>query len=226
VTDLRLSRVFWIGAAAILVVAALIGIAALLKSDFTETDGQILLTLLALLVASGTAVAGLSLVERESSAEIGWGAVAVSTLSFALITASTWEGLDSETLAKAAGTAAIALTATLLGTTQLVLHAGNLRAIVIGTWLALALAFGLTTIGLWAESDAGVWKAAGTLWILGLLGWLLVPVLQRFTAAGASATDVRILASLEDVELVAIRSGQGLDVRLAAGERLALRRRT
>ena len=56
-TRLRLTRIFWIGAAATLVVAALIGVAGLLRSEFTETDGQILLTLLTLLVAGGAAVA-------------------------------------------------------------------------------------------------------------------------------------------------------------------------
>ncbi len=65
-TRVRLSRIFWIGAAATLVVAALIGVAGLLRSEFTETDGQILLTLVTLLVAGGAALAGLALVERAT----------------------------------------------------------------------------------------------------------------------------------------------------------------
>ena len=36
---IRYARIFWIGAAGILVLAALIGVSALLRSDFTETDG-------------------------------------------------------------------------------------------------------------------------------------------------------------------------------------------
>ena len=223
----RLARTFWIGAAAILVVAALIGIAGLLRSDFTDTDGKILLTLLALLVSSGTAVAGLTLVERDSLAAVGWGAVVVSVLSFALITATTWDDFDSETLGKLGGTAALALIATLLGTTQLMLHRGRFTALVAGTWLALWLAFAVTTSGIWAESNGdSLWKAAGTFWILGLLGWLLLPVLQRFSSAGIELAALRVLGELDGVELVASRSPvAGVAVEAPpAGERLYLRR--
>ena len=66
----------------------------------------------------------------------------------------------------------------------------------------------------------------GTFWILGLLGWLLVPVLQRFTAAGESASGIRVLAALDGVELVASRDAlEGVQIEApAAGERLVLRR--
>jgi hypothetical protein len=63
------------------------------------------------------------------------------------------------------------------------------------------------------------------LWILAGLAYLLVPVLQRFTATAASTAD-RVLATLDDVELVATRSGSGLAFDLAPGERLTLRRRS
>ena len=151
----RYARIFWIGAAGVLVLAALIGISSLLRSDFTETDWQILLTLFALVVASGTAVAGLTVAERGHTA-IGWGAVTVALVSFVFIGTSTWEGFDSETLGRLAGTAALALVA---------------------------------------------------------------------TQAGAPATGLRVLASLDDVELGATRSGQGLAVELQPGERLVLRKR-
>jgi hypothetical protein len=40
----RLTRIFWIGAATILVVAALIAITAVAGGNFSSTDGKILLT--------------------------------------------------------------------------------------------------------------------------------------------------------------------------------------
>ena len=64
IAGVRYARLFWIGAAGAVVLAALIGISALLRSDFTETDGQVLLTMLVLLVSSGTAVAGLTIAEQ------------------------------------------------------------------------------------------------------------------------------------------------------------------
>ncbi len=59
------------------------------------------------------------------------------------------------------------------------------------------------------------------------MGWILLPVLQRFTAAALVPTsgELRVLTALDDVELVATRSSGGLDVQLERGERLLLRRR-
>ena len=63
-TRARLSRIFWTGAAAILVVAALVAITAVVGGSFSPSDGKTLLTLGVLLLAGATAFAGLSLVER------------------------------------------------------------------------------------------------------------------------------------------------------------------
>jgi hypothetical protein len=225
IAGVRYARIFWIGAAGAVVLSALIGISALVRAEFTETDGQILLTLLALLVSSGTAVAGLTVAERGHTA-VGGVAVAVAAVSFFFIGTATWEGFDNETLAKVAGTSALALIATLLCTTQLVLHRGRHGWVVLVTWTALLLALVATSTGLWQENaDDGLWKVAGSCWIVGLMGWILLPVLQRFSDAAVGAADLRVLATLDDVELVATRSSQGLDVRLDRGERLLLRRR-
>ena len=227
-TRVRLSRIFWIGAAATLVVAALIGVAGLLRSEFTETDGKVLLTLVTLLVAGGAALAGLALIERSKFVVFGWFATVVAVASFVLITAATWRDFDDDGLTRLAGVAAVALIAVLLVSTQMLLHRGRLKVVVVGTWLALALAVSGTTVGILrrVRERRTLWKAVGTFWILGLLGWLLVPVLQRFTAAGTSATGIRVLAVLDGVELVASRNAlDGVQVDApAAGERLVLRR--
>lgn len=223
-TGIRYARIFWIGAAGALVVAALIGISALLSSDFSETDWQILLTLLALVVASGTATAGLAVSERGHTT-VGWGGVALALAAFVVIAAATWDAFDSESLAKLAGTAAFALIATLLCVTQLVLHRGVHTWIVFVTWAGLVLAFGLSTGALWNE-DGDTWQGAASAWIVGVVGWLLLPVLQRFAAAGAPPDAERVLAELDGVEVVATRSSEGAAVELRPGERLVLRRRS
>ena len=223
-TGSRYARIFWIGAAGALVLAALIGISSLLRSDFSETDWQILLTLLALTVSAGTAVAGLNVTERGHGVA-GWTAVAVALVAFVFIAGATWNEFDDETLAKLAGTAAFGLVATLLGITQLVLHRGRHAWVIAITWAALALAFLLSTSALWNESGE-TWKVAASFWIVGMVGWLNLPVLQRFSAAAAQTGHERVLAALDDVELVATRSGSGVAVDLAPGERLALRRRS
>ncbi|HJR94592.1 MAG TPA: hypothetical protein VJ807_04100 [Gaiellaceae bacterium] len=222
-TGVRYARFFWIGAAGALVLAALIGISSLLRSEFSETDWQILLTLISLIVSAGTAVAGLSVAERGHSA-LGWSAVVVAGVSFCLIATATWDEFDSETLAELAGTAAFGLVATLLAATQLVLHRGRHAWLLAVTWVALALAFVLSTSAVLRESG-DTWKVAASCWIVGLVGWLNLPVLQRFSAAATPPVGERVLAALDDVELVATRTGDALAIDLAPGERLVLRRR-
>ena len=195
----------------------------MLRSDFSETDWHILLTLLTLIVSAGTAVAGLSVAERGHVA-IGWGAVTVAVLAFVVIAAATWDGFDADGLGKLAGTAAFAVIATLLGTTQLILHRGRHGWVVRITWAAGLLALALSTSALWAESSGDTWKVGASFWIIAAVGWLNLPVLQRFSAAGAPATGERVLAELHGVELVLTRSSYGLVVELAPGERLALRK--
>jgi hypothetical protein len=225
IAGVRYARMFWIGAAGIVVLAALIGISALVRSDFTETDGQVLLTMLALLVSSGTAVAGITVAERGHEV-VGWTAVTVAVGGFFFVATATWTGFDDGTLNKAAGTAALALAATLLGTTQLVLHQGEHAWVVLVTWTSLLLAFFTTSVGAWEEpAGDGLWKTAGSCWIVGVMGWILLPVLQRFSAAATAGIGLRVLAALDDVELVATQSGDGLQVSLRPGERLLLRRR-
>lgn len=79
-SGVRLSRLFWIGAAAILIVAALVAVGSILRGDFGETEAQILGTLLSLLVAGATAIAGLALIERGVAREFGVAAIAGAAL--------------------------------------------------------------------------------------------------------------------------------------------------
>lgn len=59
-TRRRLTRVFWLGAAAILVVAAPISLVAVLRGKFSQTDGRILDTLASLLYCGGAGLGGLA----------------------------------------------------------------------------------------------------------------------------------------------------------------------
>jgi uncharacterized membrane protein YozB (DUF420 family) len=223
---MRYARIFWIGAAGILVLAALIGVSALLRSDFTETDGQVLLTLATLLLASGTAVAGLTLVDR-GRLRAGTTVIVVAAVAFFVISASVWDGFDDETLAKAAGTTALVLIATLLVATLLVRFRGDLAVVVVIAGAALSFAALVSSTGIWEDGrDDNLWKVAGSLWIIGGVGWLLLPVLQRLADSSVSpAAAERLIAELDGVVLVATRSAEGLAVALRPGERLLLRRR-
>ena len=220
-----LTRIFWTGAAAILVAAALVAIGALLGGRFDDTDWKILVTLLALLVAGGTAVSGLALVERGVLSNAGWVVAGIATLGFVIVAVATWDDYDSDTLARWAGTAAVVVPAVLVVTTQrLLLRDSRLLFLVYGSALALGLAVLITSIGIWTDDfdDAG-WKAAAVLWILGVLGWLLVPVLQRLAGATvAPSADIveHVIATLEGVEVVVNGevTGGSLVIESAGGE--------
>ena len=55
-SGIRLSRLFWIGAAAILIAAALVAVGSILRGEFGEREVQVLGTLLSLLVVGETVI--------------------------------------------------------------------------------------------------------------------------------------------------------------------------
>lgn len=232
-TRLRLSRIFWIGAAAILVAAALVALAAILRGDFSDTDWRILVTLGALLYTGGTALAGLALAERgRAQTLVGWTVVAAAPVCLTLVLWAVWRFAGdggSETEPKLAWSSVLVLLAGLVSATGLLLARGPRLARLAGAAGGLAaLAAALSVAGVWTESGSDTFvKALAALWILAGLGYFLVPVLGRFSSAPAEARAVRVLAELDGVELVASR-GPVEGVRAeppAPGERLALRRR-
>ena len=232
-----LGRIFWIGAAVILVIAALVAIAAILRGDFSDTDGKICGALGSLLLCGALAVSGLSLVERRLLPAFGWASIGVAGLSLVLLVAAIWQEFDDETLSRWAGTALVLTVACLLVATSLLLLRGQaLLVLVAGEAVALAIAALIVIAAIWSDDmSGGAAKADAVFWILGVLGWLLVPILQRFgsagappaAATGARSSAVRVLAELDGVQLVASRGpveGTRVDAP-AAGEQLVLRRR-
>lgn len=226
-TGIRLSRLFWIGAAAILVAAALVGVGGILRGDFSETDAQILGTLFTLLLAGATAISGLALVERGALVPFGWTAAVLSVACFSVVAAAIWTEFNSDTLGEWAGRSIVLLISLLLVSTQLLLlRVEALKGLVGATAVTAGLATLFTAVAIGGDGGGdGLWQAAAIFWIFTALGYLLLPVLQRFRAAGTSQAVGRVLAELDGVQLVAAHSGSGIDPRLAPGDRLLLRRR-
>ncbi len=226
-TRSRLARIFWLGAAALLVVVALVAIVALLRGELTETDGEILATLGALFLAGAAGLAGLALVDSDRYAAIGWTSAALAPIEFGILTYWIWSGLSGETLQKIGLTTLLVVIGQLGIVTQLLLLVGRrLLPLVVVTAALLTTAVTGTLVAIWTEPDDTSWaKVLAVLWILATLCWLLLPVLQRYSQAGAPIED-RVLDELDGIELVATRANSGVDVRLARGERLVLRRRS
>lgn len=222
----RLARIFWLGAAAVLVVAALVALSAVLGGDFSDTDGRILGTLAALLLAGGTFISGLVLVDRDR-ALLGRVAVVVAPIGLALLCYAIWDfafdgGGDDW---RYGWLGALMLIATLVAVTaRLLAESAALTPLAVVTGLLAGLAAAVSVYAIWGNESDAVGKALVVLWILTAVCYLLVPVLERFRGEPPDL-EVRVLASLDDVQLVLMRSKNGLVVELAPGERLALRRR-
>jgi hypothetical protein len=226
VTRARILRVFWLGAAALLVAAALIAIVALLRGELTETDGEILLTLGALFLAGAAGLAGLALAESGRYTPLGWSVAALAPAEFGILAYWIWSDLSGDDLSRVGLTTILLVLGQLaLVTHLLLLTARRLLPLVALTAVLLSLAVGGTIAAIWAEPDDLGWaKWLAVTWILAGLCWFLLPVLQRYTAAGARPAE-RVLGELDGVELVATRARDAIEVRLARGERLLLRRR-
>lgn len=230
-TRSRLARIFWIGAAAILVAAALVALVAVLRGDFSDTDGRILGTLAAALLAGSTVVAGLALVERTGARVLGWVAVAVSVPAFGALVYAIWSFVvdgSEENAWRWGWSGALVLVAALVSVTaHLLARTPSVTRLAWVAGLLAAVAAGASIAAIWADDPGdAIGRTIAVLWILAGLAYLLVPVLQRFTSAGVPETAERVLAELDGIELVATRAHGGtLDVRLEPGERLTLRRR-
>lgn len=232
-TRLRLRRIFWIGAAAILVAAALVALVAVLRGTFSDSDARILLTLGAVLFTGGAAFAGLALLDRGGARRLGWVVVGLAPVSLVLMIWPLWSFAFDEgngTADRLAWSAVLAVLSALVATTALLLarRPELVRLASIAGALG-ALTAGLSIAAIWASPDADAYpKLVGALLILTVLCYFLVPVLQRFMSVEGTANGVRVLGVLDSVELVAARGDvEGVLVDAPArGERLALRRRS
>lgn len=177
----RLLRLFWIGAAAILVAAALVALAAVVGGRFDETDGKILGTLGTALLAGAVATAGAALVEARTSAPFGLAVAVTAPVWFAVATAAIW--LDfSENLGRAAGTGFVIFGAELIVAVARLLVGGRRSLLLLFGATAGCVGIGalITIVMIWRDhGDGASVKAAAAFWILGVLGFLLIPVARR-----------------------------------------------
>jgi hypothetical protein len=202
-------RLFWIGTAALLGVAALVSIVALLRGEFTETDWKILGTLGSALLAGSSGLAGLALIDRRELVPLGWAVAAVSVAAFGILTWQVWTEFDSERWSL---DTLIVVVAALMVATARLLH----RRLEWLYWTSTALTVVTAAVYVWAvhaDPDGDNWgKALGTLGILTVLAWFLVPVLGRTSAPSGT-------------ERVVGRGPGRVEVELAEGETLVVRGR-
>lgn len=227
-------RLFWLGAAVLFSVAALVAIAAVLGGDFGDTQARILATCGIAFVCGGATLAGLACVDRGVILPVGWTTVGLGVTSFAVWTGAAWQEDAGRAYWKLAGVLGVwALAALVVTTLRLLVSSPQLLGTVVaGTWVAAILA-ALVSTGMILGEDGGPWQLLVVLVILTALGYALTPVLQRFWAAAATpAPAERLLGRLGEIEVFAVR-GDGRSVtigadriRLASSEGIVLRERS
>jgi hypothetical protein len=226
-------RLFWLGAAILFSVAALVAIAAVLGGDFGDTQARILETCGIAFVCGATALAGFACLDRGVIQPMAWVAIVLGVTSFAVWTGGAWNGTSSDRYWKLAGVLGVWTLAALIVTTLRLLASSPrlLSTVVPATWGAAGLAAAVSTAMILSD-DGGPWKLVVVLVILTALGYALTPALQRFWAAAETAPVAeRLLGTLGNIDVFAV-SGEGPSVTigstrkpLGSGEGIVLRER-
>jgi hypothetical protein len=226
-----LRRIFLLGAATIVSVAALVAIAAIFNGDFGDTEGKIFATLATAFVAGSTAVAGIACLERSASRVFGTLGIVLSSLGFVLWTEQIWAQHDSAGYWKLLGLLLIwSLVVLIVTTTRLMTRSPQLlRTLYPATAVAAVLAGVVVTIMVLSDNGDG-WQFFAVLLVLAVLGVTLTPILQRYVSTPPDTEPAeRVLGELGGVVVVAVRgAGRSVrlgdrDVALEDGERVVIR---
>jgi hypothetical protein len=231
---MSIRRLFWLGAAVLFSVAALVAIGAVLGAGFGDTQARILETCGIAFVCGAAALAGYACLDRGVIQPVGWAAAALGIASFVVWAGGTWSNSSSGAYWKAAGILGTWTLAALVLTTLRLLTSSPrlLRTVVPATSAAAVLAAAVGTEMILAD-DGGLWKLAVVLVILIALGYALIPALQRFWAAAEPQRAAeRLLGTLGNIDVFAVR-GEGRSVTigssrtaLGSSEGIVLRERT
>jgi hypothetical protein len=228
-----LRRIFLLGAATLVSVAALVAIAGIVHGDLGSTEGKIFATLATAFVAGSTAIGGIACLERSTSRVFGTLGIVLSSLGFVLWTDEIWAQHDSTRYWKLLGFLLIwSLVVLIVTTTRLMTRSPQLLSILYpATAVAAVLAGTVATIMVVTENGDG-WQFFAVLLVLALLGETLTPILERFVTTPPSAAPAeRVLGEVAGAIVVAVRSERdgrsvlldGRQIRVGADERIVVR---
>ncbi|HZE29684.1 MAG TPA: hypothetical protein VE055_06260 [Gaiellaceae bacterium] len=114
---MSIRRLFWLGAAILFSVAALVAIAAVLGGSFGTTEEDILETCGIAFVCGAATLAGLACIDRGVTTLVGWLAVVLGVATFVVWAGGVWQHDASDTYWKVAGVLGVWTLAVLVVTT-------------------------------------------------------------------------------------------------------------
>jgi len=209
---LALRRIFLLGAASIVSLAALVAIATVLTGDFGDTEGKIFATLATAFVAVSTAAAGLALLERGVARPLGVAGVVLAAGGFLLWSEQIWAGHDSEGYWKLLLLVLTWTLAVLVVTTARLMTRSErlLRTLFRMTAVATVGAALTASTGLLREQGDG-WQLFAVLLIVAVVGQILTPILERYAGElpAGGASQERVLGAVAGAVVVAVRTGRG-----------------
>jgi hypothetical protein len=226
-------RLFWLGAAILFSIAALIAIVAVVGGTFGETEGRILATCGFAFICGSVALAGAACLDRDIVRPAAWAAIVLGIGAFALMTRGVWVDASSHAYWKTAGLVGVWLLAALIVTTSRLVASSPrvLRTLVPGTWAAATAAALLGSVMILGETGRP-WKFELVLVILTALGYALIPALERFWGNAETAVSERLLGTLGNIDVFAVRgAGRSVTIgstsaKLASSEGIVLREHT
>src|SRR5207302_10479555 len=112
--EVSLRRLFWLGAAILFSIAALVAIAAVAVGHFGETEARILGTCGLAFICGSVALAGVACLDREIVRPAAWAAIVFGIAAFAIGTAGVWGALHGEAWGKTAGVVGVGLLVALM----------------------------------------------------------------------------------------------------------------
>lgn len=224
-----LRRIFLLGAATLASFAALVAIVAVLSGDFGETEGKIFATIAATFVAGSTVIAAIAILARGASAPLGYLGLALAVFGYLLWAEQIWAEHSSDRYWKFLGIVlAWALASLIAMTNRLLLHSPRLiRTLYPATVAAASLAAVIVTVMLLREQGDG-WQLFAVLVILAVLGEILAPILDRYSATDEAPSE-RLLGTVGGVSVLAVRGDRGAvrvgenEIPLRDGERVVVR---
>ena len=225
---MSIRRLFWLGAAVLFSIAALVAIAAVLGGSFGTTQEHILEMCGIAFVCGAATLAGLACIDRGVIPTVGWLTVVLGVATFVVWTGAVWQDSTSATPTGRSPASSVSGRSLRSSSRRLRLFVSSPRllgTVVPATWAAAVIAAAVSTEMILAE-DGGPWKLVVVLVILTALGYALTPALQRFWAAAEPGERAeRLLGTLGGIDVFAVR-GDGRSVTIGSSRtRLSLQRR-
>lgn len=209
---MSLRRIFLLGAATLVSVAALVAIAAIVNGEFGDTEGKIFATLATAFVAGSAAIAGLACLERGVSGPLGPLGVILACGGFILWADQIWDQHHSGAYWKLLALILIWTLALLMATTtRLMTRSPELLRTLYPATFAAAFGAAIVVSAMVLREQGDGWQLFAVLLILAALGEILTPILQRFvvTPADGAAPAERVLGVIAGAAVIAVRSGGG-----------------